>query len=82
MFVSQNMQKHTLTSETWFRMEWTDEYLAWDPNTYGGLKELHFGSDEIWKPDINIWNSAESLIFNENIAPIQLVVNATGFVAW
>ncbi|KAK3874022.1 hypothetical protein Pcinc_020997 [Petrolisthes cinctipes] len=43
----------------WIFMVWHDTRLAWDPKDYGGLEMLHFGEDEIWKPDITVYNNAD-----------------------
>ena len=34
--------------------DWTDEFLQWDPNDYGGLESITYGHDKLWKPDINL----------------------------
>lgn len=31
---------------------WVDNKLRWDPNEYGGLKEIRLPHDKIWKPVI------------------------------
>ena len=44
-----------------FNMEmnyvWYDEYLKWDRNKYG-TEYLNIGSEPIWKPDLELYNSA------------------------
>lgn len=36
--------------------EWMDAKLTWDPEEYGGVKELMVPSDHIWLPDIVLYN--------------------------
>ena len=36
--------------------EWMDYKLKWDPNDYGGVKTLHVPSENIWLPDIVLYN--------------------------
>ncbi len=35
---------------------WYDYKLVWDPEEYGGVKQLHVPSDHIWRPDIVLYN--------------------------
>ena len=36
--------------------EWNDYKLKWDPEEYGGVSKLHVPADEIWLPDIVLYN--------------------------
>lgn len=36
--------------------EWFDYKLKWDPEEYGGVKTLHVPSENIWLPDIVLYN--------------------------
>lgn len=35
---------------------WTDVYLSWNPERYPGVQNLRFPSDQIWTPDILLYN--------------------------
>lgn len=35
---------------------WIDYKLMWDPEAYGGTKELYIPSEKIWAPDIVLFN--------------------------
>lgn len=35
---------------------WADDMMKWDPSSYGGLRSLKLNSDQLWKPDIVIYN--------------------------
>ena len=39
-----------------FPQEWTDEVLQWDPEDYGGHNVLVLPAEEIWVPDLYIFN--------------------------
>ena len=39
-----------------FLQFWYDYKLVWDPDEYGGVKQLHVPSDHIWRPDIVLYN--------------------------
>lgn len=36
--------------------EWKDYKLRWNPYEYGGVKVLYVPSEEIWLPDIVLYN--------------------------
>ncbi|VDK18503.1 unnamed protein product [Anisakis simplex] len=36
--------------------QWTDSKLSWNPEDWGGTKKIHIPSDEIWIPDILLYN--------------------------
>lgn len=36
--------------------KWIDEFLRWDPDDYQGVKEIRIPSDQIWTPDIKLYN--------------------------
>ena len=33
-----------------------DQRLHWDPQDFGGIKMTHIPSDELWRPDILLYN--------------------------
>lgn len=35
---------------------WTNEFLQWDSSDYGGVDRVHFSPNEIWVPDIALYN--------------------------
>ncbi|KAJ1373026.1 hypothetical protein KIN20_035352 [Parelaphostrongylus tenuis] len=48
-----------LTTNLWLEMQWFDYKLSWDPARWGGIKKLHIPSDQIWIPDILLYNNAD-----------------------
>uniref|UniRef100_A0AAV2MK97 Neurotransmitter-gated ion-channel ligand-binding domain-containing protein n=1 Tax=Knipowitschia caucasica TaxID=637954 RepID=A0AAV2MK97_KNICA len=38
---------------------WTDAYLSWNTEHYPGVQNLRFPSDQIWTPDILLYNRSE-----------------------
>ena len=38
--------------------EWWDYMLTWDPDEYGGVTVLYVPSDEIWQPDIVLYDKS------------------------
>ncbi|KAK6179890.1 hypothetical protein SNE40_012142 [Patella caerulea] len=43
----------------WLRHEWYDRRLKWNPDDYGGVDKLHIPSDDLWRPDILLYNNAD-----------------------
>lgn len=35
---------------------WYDHYLQWNQSEYPGVKNLRFTSDQVWTPDILLYN--------------------------
>ncbi|XP_050697863.1 neuronal acetylcholine receptor subunit alpha-7-like isoform X2 [Eriocheir sinensis] len=52
-------QKQEFSVNAWTIMTWKDEFLEWAPKNYMNIDRLHFDDDDIWIPDIKIYNSAE-----------------------
>ena len=49
-------KKSLLTADAWMRMSWNDPNLAWQTEIFENVSLIHFGSEEIWKPDILLYN--------------------------
>ncbi|ELU13536.1 hypothetical protein CAPTEDRAFT_24483, partial [Capitella teleta] len=49
-------ESDVLTMYTWVSYLWTDEYLNWNESEYGGIKSIRFRDDQIWHPDIHLYN--------------------------
>ena len=49
-------KKSIITVDSWMRMGWNDSALVWDPDKFDGVLTMHFESDELWKPDILLYN--------------------------
>lgn len=64
----------------WYLHEWQDDRLSWDPAEYGNIKYLHIPSDNLWKPDLAIYNNADGdFIIMETV---RAKVSHTGSVVW
>jgi len=44
-----------ISVDAWIRMIWTDEHLKWNKNDFN-VSQIHFGEDELWRPDIMLYN--------------------------
>uniref|UniRef100_A0A8C7YHW0 Uncharacterized protein n=1 Tax=Oryzias sinensis TaxID=183150 RepID=A0A8C7YHW0_9TELE len=66
-----------LTTNAWLQMQWYDHYLQWNQSEYPGVKNLRFSPDQVWTPDILLYNSAHDKFdatFKTNV-----LVNSSGF---
>uniref|UniRef100_A0A8C5EWB8 Neuronal acetylcholine receptor subunit alpha-7-like n=1 Tax=Gouania willdenowi TaxID=441366 RepID=A0A8C5EWB8_GOUWI len=75
MDVEEKNQK--LTTNAWLQMHWYDHYLQWNQSEYPGVKNLRFTPDQVWTPDILLYNSAHDKFdatFKTNV-----LVNSSGF---
>lgn len=54
-----DMRRQILTTNVWVEQEWADYKLSWNPADYGGVKHLHVPSQDIWLPDIVLYNNAD-----------------------
>ena len=45
-----------MTSDLWMRFVWQDKELAWEPKNFGNASNIKVKPDEIWKPDITLYN--------------------------
>lgn len=75
-----------LSVDAWMRLKWKDDHLKWDSEEYGGLKTVHFGASEIWRPDIQLYNSASPPAAQGNdssaFGHTHFVVSSDGSVLW
>uniref|UniRef100_A0A8C6U7S4 Neuronal acetylcholine receptor subunit alpha-7 n=1 Tax=Neogobius melanostomus TaxID=47308 RepID=A0A8C6U7S4_9GOBI len=70
-------KNQVLMTNAWLQLHWTDIYLTWDTEHYPGVQNLRFPSDQIWTPDILLYNSADERFdatFHTNV-----LVNASGY---
>ncbi|XP_010897383.3 cholinergic receptor, nicotinic, alpha 11 isoform X1 [Esox lucius] len=69
-----------LTTNIWLRMSWYDHYLQWNQSEYPGVKNLRFTTDQVWTPDILLYNSADDDF--DSSFKTNVLVNSSGFVEY
>ncbi|XP_016332759.1 5-hydroxytryptamine receptor 3A-like [Sinocyclocheilus anshuiensis] len=47
-------KNQVLTTYVWYRQQWIDEFLAWDPEEFDDVKQISIPTANIWVPDILI----------------------------
>ncbi|XP_057211121.1 cholinergic receptor, nicotinic, alpha 11 isoform X2 [Triplophysa rosa] len=70
-------KNQVLTSNIWVNMRWYDHYLQWNQSEYPGVKNLRFTTDQIWTPDILLYNSADDKF--DSTFKSNVVVNSSGY---
>lgn len=48
--------RSVMSVDAWMRLSWVDEHLQWNPSDYDGVSSIHFGFNELWRPDILLYN--------------------------
>lgn len=46
-----------LTLHSWMTLVWTDTHLTWKPSDFQGINYIHVKSDDLWLPDLSVYNS-------------------------
>uniref|UniRef100_A0A914UJK7 Neurotransmitter-gated ion-channel ligand-binding domain-containing protein n=1 Tax=Plectus sambesii TaxID=2011161 RepID=A0A914UJK7_9BILA len=69
-----------LTTNLWLEMQWVDDKLKWEPEKWDNIKKLHVPSDQIWTPDILLYNNADG---DPHITIMSdALVYHTGVIVW
>ncbi|XP_069046790.1 neuronal acetylcholine receptor subunit alpha-7a [Lepisosteus oculatus] len=70
-------KNQVFTTNIWLQLYWNDFYLQWNASDYPGVKNVRFPDEQIWKPDVLLYNSADERFdatFHTNV-----LVNSTGY---
>ncbi|XP_053717814.1 cholinergic receptor, nicotinic, alpha 11 isoform X2 [Synchiropus splendidus] len=73
-------KNQVLTSNMWLRMSWYDHYLQWNQTEHPGVKNLRFTTDQIWTPDILLYNSADDDF--DSTFKTNVLVNSSGYAEY
>ncbi|XP_015610090.1 acetylcholine receptor subunit beta-like 2 isoform X2 [Cephus cinctus] len=78
--IEMNLKNQVMTTNVWVEQKWFDYKLRWDPNEYGGIEMLYVPSENIWLPDIVLYNNADGNY--EVTLMTKATLKYTGEVAW
>jgi hypothetical protein len=53
----QNEDARTLAITAWMTLSWSDSRLSWNPSEYENIDSIHVKIENIWKPDIYLYNA-------------------------
>ncbi|XP_045461113.1 neuronal acetylcholine receptor subunit alpha-3-like isoform X2 [Harmonia axyridis] len=71
----------TLSVDTWMALFWKDEHLKWEPKDFDGIKQIHIKNDEMWVPDLSLYNKADQSGDSAIIDEITCILDYKGSVA-
>ncbi|XP_037079304.1 acetylcholine receptor subunit alpha-like 1 [Pollicipes pollicipes] len=75
-----NMKHQIMTTNVWVVQEWTDYKLSWNPSDYGEVRTLRVPAEQIWLPDIVLYNNADGNY--EITIKTKAVLHFDGRVRW
>ncbi|KAF4080395.1 hypothetical protein AMELA_G00170900 [Ameiurus melas] len=73
-------KNQVLTTNIWLNMHWYDYYLQWNQSEYPGVKNLRFTTDQVWTPDILLYNSADDDF--DSTFKTNVLVNSSGYCTY
>lgn len=74
-------EKQEFILNAWSIMYWKDEILTWAPMDYMNLESIHFDDEDVWLPDIKVYNSAKGSEAHP-FGPVPVLVNHDGHAFW
>ncbi|EFX68323.1 hypothetical protein DAPPUDRAFT_11119, partial [Daphnia pulex] len=75
-----DLKNQILTTNVWVEHEWKDSKLTWDPEEYGGVRELMVPSKHIWLPDLVLYNNADGEYAVTTMT--KAILHSDGHVKW
>ncbi|KAF2365712.1 Neurotransmitter-gated ion-channel ligand-binding domain [Trinorchestia longiramus] len=66
-------EESSMILDTWIALEWKDPRLAWDMKKYPHVDKLSFDPDLLWRPDLKLYNSAQSHHLQQQESVLMLV---------
>ncbi|CAH1788434.1 unnamed protein product [Owenia fusiformis] len=79
--IDMDEKNQIITTNCWLNQFWVDWKLAWNPDKYGGIKVIRIPYDEIWRPDILLYNNADVSSYRASIST-NVMVDNHGNVTW
>jgi hypothetical protein len=73
-------RNQVLISNVETQYEWYDNGLKWDKELYGGIQDVRLPVDQIWTPDIVLYNYADTRL--EEKREVLAIINSNGRVRW
>ncbi|GAB6031195.1 D-arabinose 1-dehydrogenase (NAD(P)(+)), variant 2 [Chamberlinius hualienensis] len=57
--VDVNLKYQIMTTNLWVQQTWYDYKMRWSPSDYGGVESINVPAEQIWLPDIVLFNNAD-----------------------
>lgn len=68
--------------KVWVELNWYDFQLTWNPKDYDGVDMIFVPADDIWQPDIVLFNNAEGVQEFSVASMTKAIIYHTGQVFW
>ncbi|KAF7403194.1 hypothetical protein HZH68_005988 [Vespula germanica] len=78
--IEMNLKNQVMITNVWVEQRWFDYKLQWDPEEYGGVEMIYVPSENIWLPDIVLYNNADGNY--EVTLMTKATLKYTGEVFW
>ncbi|XP_038148548.1 neuronal acetylcholine receptor subunit non-alpha-2-like [Cyprinodon tularosa] len=69
-----------MTTNVWLTQEWIDYKLRWNPDKYCGITSIRVPSENIWLPDIVLYENADGRF--EGSLMTKAIVKHNGAITW
>ncbi|XP_050394708.1 neuronal acetylcholine receptor subunit beta-3 isoform X2 [Patella vulgata] len=73
-------RNQVLSTNVWATYNWNDMYLKWDADNYSGIHTIRVPTEDIWMPDIKLYNYADTRLEEKREA--LAVLSSDGTVVW
>ncbi|XP_064614604.1 neuronal acetylcholine receptor subunit alpha-10-like [Liolophura sinensis] len=70
-----------ITTNCWINQGWIDYKLRWVPEKYGNIEVIRLPFQEVWKPDILLYNNADVTSQVSSVST-NVIVTFSGNVTW
>ncbi|KAJ8042994.1 Neuronal acetylcholine receptor subunit alpha-6 [Holothuria leucospilota] len=67
-------QNQLMITSVWVKQTWTDVKLTWNPEDYGGIDRMKIPIDQLWSPDLVLYNTSA-----DGSYAVEVVNSATVF---
>ncbi|OQV20252.1 Neuronal acetylcholine receptor subunit alpha-10 [Hypsibius exemplaris] len=79
--ISLDERNQILTSNCWLSQIWIDDKLSWNPEDFANITSLLIPVEQIFRPDILLYNNADSEYYHKMIST-NAIIQHTGNVTW
>ncbi|KAG8437647.1 hypothetical protein GDO86_008385 [Hymenochirus boettgeri] len=75
--VSLDTSQQTLITYTWFSLSWENDFITWNPNNFCGIDYILIRGENLWIPDMYIYEMTEADDKNTVIPYFRIESNGT-----
>ncbi|KAM3185303.1 hypothetical protein ACTXT7_006658 [Hymenolepis weldensis] len=79
-FINVDERKEVMRTLVWLEQEWQEPLLSWVPKKYGNIQSIHIPAEELWRPDIVLYNNVNGKYKITTMTRAEVFFNGT--VRW